>query len=412
MKVKETYKKIITGTLIFSFVFLSFGQVFASETTDAEDAAALKAAIEKSNAQAQSNNTQTQKIDSQVQGLNVTTKSGTTTNSAGTNAATELLGCTAGGLLARVIAGGISVLLQGLVGDAVGALLNVPVDQGRSNLGKGMALQQAAETGTHIFGVPTGVSWNGIAWCIVNTIISYIADATIQWANNGFNGNPAFIQNPERFFKGIADREAGSFIQELAYDTTGINVCQPFRARIAIGLASAYGDSYQRRAGCSLEEIRQNINDFAQNPISIGTTNNSARDRRLDNYWGKLLNSSRDSNNMIGSYILANQAMYARIDKANNTATFEIGLNKGWLSTKKCLDDKKPETCNIVTPGSILQSSLEKTLNIPKDRLVLATKFDQVVTVIVNNLIKVALNKVLENREEGSVDQSSGITVR
>jgi hypothetical protein len=42
MKVKETYKKIITGTLIFSFVFLSFGQVFASETTDAEDAAALK----------------------------------------------------------------------------------------------------------------------------------------------------------------------------------------------------------------------------------------------------------------------------------------------------------------------------------------------------------------------------------
>jgi hypothetical protein len=406
MKAKDTYKKIITSTLIFSFVFLSFGEVFA-ETAPAT---------------AQENMTMEQYAawsknpDRQVQSLNSSTKNGTSTNSAGTNSATELLGCTAGGLLARVIAGGITVLLQGLLGSTVGNMLNVPASLDNSNGGKGMQLEQAAHTGIHVFGVPTGISWDGIAFCIVNTIISYIADATIQWANNGFNGNPAFVQNPERFFKGIADKEAGNFIQELAYDTTGLNVCQPFRARIAIGLADSYGGGGYR-PGCSIDQIRQNVNDFAKNPISIGTVGGNTssavnRDNGLGNYWGQVMASRRDNNNVVGSYIGANRAMYAKMNVANNTATFELGLNKGWLSTKKCVDEKKPETCNVTTPGSILQSSLEKTLNIPKDRLVLATKFDQVVTAIVNNLIKVALNKVLENRESGNVNQSNGITTR
>ena len=406
MKSKDTYKKITTAVLIFSLFFLSFGQVLAlteAKLQTANEAPELTAATANKITTAQASQ------DPQVQGFNSTTKSATSSNSAGTNAATELLGCTAGGLLARVIAGGISVLLQGLVGDAVGTLANVPVDQGKSNLGKGEALEQAAHTGIHVFGVPTGVSWDGIAFCIVNTIISYISDATIQWANNGFNGNPAFVQNPDRFFKGIADREAGNFIQELAYDTTGLNVCQPFRARIAIGLANSYGDTYKRQAGCSIDQVKQNVQNFQNTPISIGTTGGN---NGLDNYWPRMMASRQDNNNIIGSYILANQAMYARVNKANNTATFELGLNRGWLSTKKCTDDKNPDTCSIVTPGSILQSSLEKTLNIPKDRLVLATRFDQVVTSIVNNLIKVALNKVLENREPGSVNQSTGITTR
>ncbi len=409
MKAKDIYKKIITGTLVFSFVFLPFGNVFAA--LDPNDPNADEMSQDYADyAKGQSN----QKVDSQVQNLNTTTKSGTSTNAAGTNSATELLGCTAGGLLARVIAGGISVLLQGLLGSTVGSMLNVPASLDNSNGGKGMMLEQAAHTGIHVFGVPTGISWDGIAFCIVNTIISYIADATIQWANNGFNGNPAFIQNPDRFFKGIADREAGNFIQELAYDTTGLNVCQPFRARIAIGLANSYGnDGYRRQAGCSIDQIKQNVQNFAQNPIEIGTTGGNAnRDNGLGNYWGRFMESSKDNNNLVGSYIIANKAMYSRISNANNTATFEIGLNRGWLSTKKCADEKKPETCNITTPGTILQSSLEKTLGIPKDRLVLATKFDQVVTAIVNNLIKVALNKALENREAGDVNQSSGVTTR
>lgn len=411
MSIQKTYKNIITSILVFSFVFLPFGEVFAAtpEETRAADDKAFRDNIRRIDAM----------TDPQLDSLNGSTKSGTSTTSAGTNAATELLGCTAGGLLARVIAGGITVLLNGLLGSTVGALLNVPVSPDNSQTGKGQQLQQAAETGIHIFGVPTGVSWNGIAFCIVNSIISYIADSTIEWANNGFNGNPAFIQNPDRFFKSMADREAGNFIQQLAYDTTGINVCEPFRARIAIGLANAYGNNYQRQAGCSLDQIRSNVDNFAQNPIEIGVgdSRGSAINQRrsnpgLPNYFPNLLNARRSNNNVVGSYILANQHMYAGITRANNTATFEIGLNKGWLSTKKCVDENDPNTCNIVSPGSILQSSLEKTLGIPKDRLVLATRFDQVVTVIVNNLIKVALNKVLEKRDPGSVDTSSGITSR
>ncbi|MFK5283207.1 hypothetical protein ACI3PL_26910, partial [Lacticaseibacillus paracasei] len=43
------------------------------------------------------------------------------------------------------------------------------------------------------FGIYINVSWDSIAWCVINAMIEYIANATIAWANSGFNGNPAFL---------------------------------------------------------------------------------------------------------------------------------------------------------------------------------------------------------------------------
>jgi len=104
------------------------------------------------------------------------------------------------------------------------------------------------------------------------------------------------------------------------------------------------------------------------------------------------------SNNRIGATILATDELYARISAKNNTAKLELGLNNGFLNYKKCTDPKDPKSCKTVTPGTVIQSSLEKSLNLPKDRLVLAQKFDQVIEAVVNNLIKVALNEVLNSK--------------
>jgi hypothetical protein len=153
-----------------------------------------------------------------------------------------------------------------------------------------------------------------------------------------------------------------------------------------------------------LDQISQNISNpsigvgTTQSGFNLGSNSQGYRNAPPDKYWNQWNDMSQfPQNNAFGAYQIANDYMYAQISKRQNTARFELGLNNGFLNFKKCEDPKDQTSCKTYTPGSLIQTSLEKSLNLPKDRLVLAQKFDQVVTAIVNNLIKVALHKILSN---------------
>jgi hypothetical protein len=325
----------------------------------------------------------------------------------------DVLGCGAGLILANLIIYGFNFLLSALRGVLERNLaLALPVNL-VGKAARDIQAQTEAHTITTIFGIPIGVSWDAIGWCIVNSIITDIANKTIEWANSGFNGKPAFIQNPERLFEGLADREATDFIQGVAYGAGGINLCEPFKIEVAVGLSESYGNSYTneyggavgangayeaygRQASCSIDQMKNNIQNFGKD---VRVTTNSSGQSVRDNsgFWSAWNATRRDENNVWGSYQIANDFLGARISRQQNTAKLEIGMNKGWLNFKKCEDPKDTNSCDTYTPGTLIQSSLEKSLGLPKDRLVSVQKFDQVITAIVNNLIKVALNKVLEN---------------
>lgn len=316
------------------------------------------------------------------------------TNGAGTpagntNAITSVVTCTASGLLSNLLSSAISSAIS-TVTDKLSSIIGmlVPIDLQGPARGT-QKTQESAHTGLSIDtqwgSFLTGVSWDGVAYCIINEMISYIADSTIQWANNGFKGNPAFVANPEAFFKSIADAEAGKFIQGIAYNTTGINICQPFRAQVALNLSNSYGSNYGNRAQCTLTQATKNINNFMNGTPGSFT-------------WGAWYAYTQNpANNPTGATILAQDELQRRLSVKNNVATLELGWNKGFLNFKKCSDPKDTNTCKTYTPGTLIQSSLEKSLGLPKDRLVLAQKFDQVVQAVVNNLIKVALNQVLSS---------------
>lgn len=319
--------------------------------------------------------------------------------------AADLLGCSAGQLLSNLIQSGLNSLFGTLTSQLKSQLLPlVPIDTQYTELEKDTKQQTAAHTIQSFFGIPFGASWDAMAWCIVNSIINDIANKTIAWANSGFNGKPAFIENPERFFQGLSDKEAMKFIESIAYGGAGINLCEPFRVQVAMGLSEAYGNSYyggsrgsinaynaySNRSSCTIDQIANNFENIGSNSVQVGS---------LKGFWTRFRETTRDQNNAWGSYQLATDFLDARISNQQNNARFELELNKGWMSFKKCEDPEDTQSCGIYTPGSLIQHSLEKSLDIPKDRLVLANRFDQVVTAIVNNLIKVALNKVLESGE-------------
>lgn len=305
------------------------------------------------------------------------------------NAAGGAVGCVAGQILGQLLTSSISSALTNTVTSQVTTSVNlyVPVAE-KAKLLENSDTANAARTGTTVMGVMVSPSWDSIAWCVINTIIEYLIDATIEWAKNGFNGNPAFVDNPEDFFKGLVDQSAAGFINEIIGGATGINVCQPFKVQIGIGLANAYGVNGGKKLSCSLSSISNNLES------SFGLADGSF------DYNQFFTVSQFDQNNARGAYILGNEELGVRATVKSNTAKLELGWNQGFLNFKHCEGEGTGKKCITDTPGTLVQSSLEKSLGLPKDRLVLAQKFDQLVTVLINSLIKVALDEVLAGDEE------------
>ena len=373
-EIKNKKTKILALSLVFAIlVSVSISGVYADTTTTTNTTTPTPTAnAGAANATANGSNTGTTQTGSSQ------------TSGAAQNTAT----CVAGKMLAKLLTSAISSAVGKTSSTITGkteTMTKVPTTLSGTKVEANQESSTNAHTGMFIFGVQTGVSWDSIAYCIVNTIIDYIVNSTIAWANSGFKGNPAFVRNPEQFFKQLADREAASFIKEVAYNETGINVCAPFRVVIATGLAGSYTGQSNVNNTCSLSQMQQNAMKSGKYTITTPTD------------WIAL---TKPQNNPYYSYINTSDELSKRIDVKNNTARLDLTINKGFLSYKKCKDDSKPESktnpCDTVTPGGLIADSLSQTLNIPKQRLVSAQKFDQMVDAIVNNLIKIALSKALE----------------
>lgn len=317
------------------------------------------------------------------------------TSGGGNSAGKSIVGGAGTCLASSILSGAVS----GVIKSAIGALSNLgttitdkltKVSTSDSTQQDKTEIQKQAHSGFTIpyVNVLVGVSWDGIAWCIANSLIEYVANSTIEWANTGFNGSPSFISNMDNFLEDLADQEAGNFINSIARGATNgeVNLCSNFRVSISTGLSNYYSRSnYNRTSSCSLSSVIKNIDGFMNGNFEEG------------GWEGWFSMTQNANNNRIGATILATDELYSRISAKNNTLKLELGLNNGFLNYKKCTNPKDPKSCKTVTPGAVIQSSLEKSLNLPKDRLVLAQKFDQVISAVVDNLIKVALNEVLNS---------------
>lgn len=249
------------------------------------------------------------------------------------------------------------------------------------------------------------VGWDAVGYCIVNAMITYIADSTIAWINGGFNGNPAFVEDPGQFFKDIADNQAAGFLREIVGNTTGLDICQPFRLEIATGLGAG-GAPAMGGPQCTLGSIAANAKSF-----QAYTSGASPQSGNLSS-WNAM--TQQPQNNPYGAYLIAQKELQNRIAVKQNTATLDLTTGNGFLSFKKCNPDSKttdPTTgktvqvkgaCRTTTPGSVIEEQLNSRLKLGTDRLVLADKFDQVVDALVNQLIRTALSQALDGGETTS----------
>lgn len=217
-----------------------------------------------------------------------------------------------------------------------------------------------------------GPSMDSIGVCIINSLIQYISDSTIDWINNGFEGNPTFIDNPGRIVKDIQVDTFNAFIDGIG---NGI-LCERFSADLTFVLRANLKNKRKVVPDrCTLDEALANFDrilsgeDFSFEAINVMTSN--------------------PGNNILGAYLMSQSKLDSVIDERTDVLFTEANWGGGYLSWK---DDKG----NTVTPSKLIADTLvPEKLNMATSRLVIADEFDEIMTALFDALLNKAVNEVL-----------------
>lgn len=265
-----------------------------------------------------------------------------------------------------------------------------------------------------------------IAWAIANAVIEGITEEITKWANSGFDGNPAYVRDIKRHLQRQINDEIGGFIQEtqeLAF------LCEPFQRQVLTALAVNFdtdgSSSYRNRASCTLDDIINNADDF-QDFVDGDFSKGGWRG------WIEL--TQRPQNNPYGSYYLAAQELGGRIGETSSAEQEQVAQGRGFLTKEACYvyeecteyqtlepDEFGPPAClnyettilttaipleevpdgatcidvQTVTPGSVIQETLQKTLGLSVDRIIQIDELNEALSTLFTKLF----NEILSGDE-------------
>lgn len=414
MNTKKYFKKIISLAIICILIFtpvVDFAQTV--DTTNAPKAIPVEGASinpDFVNSQIQNSINTTSVVSATSTKVRLSTASDVQSYSGMSNVPTSVSTCLGSQIISAAITSLITTSITSATEKIADSVFNVPVAESGAvsvNIKTQTSAQVGGVASAGGFGGIVLPSWDSVAYCIVNSMIAYIADSTLLWITTGFEGNPAFLEDPDQFFKDIADQEKRAFIQDLAYGANS-SVCTTFKGPIISSLLSRYGRNqrylynqtgfetggFNRGIQGSLTQSNPNMCTFDQSPGQLNLfLNGSFTEGGGWNSWFQL--TQNPVNNPYDTYFRVNQQLNANVEAVKLSNERELNWNNGYLSFRKCEGGDKTK-CSITTPGSVIQGRLEKTLNLGTDRLILAQKFDQVVTALVDQLITTALDKTFE----------------
>jgi hypothetical protein len=352
--------------------------------------------------------------------INSTTGSSEKTYSGAGTAVSGVAACSVGQLLANLVGSTVGTAINSITGSAknyaskavsnLTSVTEVPVDSATANKNQSLLTFKFSGGGDsggvlqNFLNSTGNVSWDSIGFCIANEMIKYIGNSTIEWIKGGFKGSPVFVDNPESFFTNIAEQEGASFIRQIVGETTGIDVCQPFKVQLAIDTIGTVSPRGSSSLSCSLSSIKNNYEGFVSGDFSQGGLPG----------WFELI---QPQNNYWGAREIARSEALAKITKKQNTATIELNWSKGYKSFKVCTTSKDENgNCKnrsngtsgeeTTTLGGYIEHTVNERSTSPQRRLEIAQTFDGVVSALVNELIKIAVNKTFEDDSSSEAETS------
>ncbi len=218
-----------------------------------------------------------------------------------------------------------------------------------------------------------------IGWAIANIVIQEMSHNIVNWINSGFDGNPAFVTDLGGFLTDISDKVAGSFIEGTELGL----LCDPFQLQIRRALAINYNSSFGKTIECRLSNVVNNIDNFLSGNFESGGWDG----------WYELT----VQDNPYSRYLQASESLNARIVNARGRELKLLDWGNGFLSWKECggsgaTDSISTANCPVVTPGKVIESQLNDTLDSGRNRLIVADEIDEIIGALLTQLTQQALS--------------------
>jgi hypothetical protein len=290
---------------------------------------------------------------------------------------------------------------------------------------------------------------DSLAWNVAKMTLQQLTTSIVNWINTGFEGSPAFIDNPEAFFLDLGDEITGNFIANVGPLQ---NLCSPWNIDLRLSLALGQTSSMSERYRCTLETIIGNAQNASINGYSIeGFTSG---DFSQGGWPAFIAMTSEPQNNPYGSYLQAKSDLEAQIFGKEQKVNNDLNRGQGFLSWESCttavidangtggaslgLDQRdlvqlnntgsvtsangskykavrdeetgymEYKTCSVQTPGSVIGAGLNKSLGSSVDQLNLADSINEISSALFAQLISQVFTQGLggTTRRSGGQTQS------
>ncbi len=263
--------------------------------------------------------------------------------------------------------------------------------------------QAGADTDSLLSGFLSGlsnISLDSIMFCVINEIMTYITNSTIEWINSGFNGSPVFVENPRAYFENIANKETSNFVRELqgaqSQVTNGIrnaatSIAAPLRDQTIQTVINSSNLSFADIIKPTMsQELTQNYQSFVNGDQWLG--------------MGYLSQLSEDQNNYYGVQTLTLQENARRIAVEQQNQQLQLQYNNGYKSFTECPEGHSradgscdPAYSKATVTGSEIKDELQSRGMMKYMRTAFANDFDSIITTLINQLVKIAVNEVFQS---------------
>ena len=193
-----------------------------------------------------------------------------------------------------------------------------------------------------------------VANLIAKTMLQRITVQTVNWINNGFEGNPAFITNPSGFFLDMADQTATQIF--LGANSPLNQLCSPFRAQVRLALVKNYLTENNPQYSCTFRGIGKNFENFT-------------KDFNQGGWDAWFILTQENQNNPYGAYMQGQELIRTSINVQQGKYQKQLDWGRGFLSYERCRRDYVPPSIGRqckkfgeikVNPGGIItQDCLE-----------------------------------------------------
>lgn len=243
-----------------------------------------------------------------------------------------------------------------------------------------------------------GPSLDNMAIMILRLVMNKLSDDTVAYINSGFkdreNGS-GFALDLEKTFLNVGDAVAGMVINQ-AVGQNG-SLCEPFKLQLNIALRSNANINSQKSSddfvgSCPLTSIVKNGEAGINNFLSGDFINEGG--------WDTWYAMTQDPlGNPYSSLFTIQANIDSRQAKAVGIQQEQLSWARGFLSSQDCIKKSPVDATKCVewgpvkTPGSVLESQLQKILGSEVDQLNVASNFNQIVTALIGQLQKVVISE-------------------